>query len=494
MRVKSFRWVTPILFILVLGFALGSCGGSSSSNDPPPDPTTGTISGTVAGTEIIAVNDADEIVANVTAGTTPDLSGNYPFTLTGIPVDTNIRVYLITDSGVYPLYFDSAGGTTNPDTNVFSLTAVTTIDLGFVDTAMVGQDGRAIPGNNPVDVAGVDAQAENTTIPASAFLVGNWNLHLLVSGDSPQWTGWVYGAMGVDGAGNLTVSSLVNNDGAITLPPSSTMNVSADGTVTTTAVSSYHRTLSQDAELIVATQTDRDGGYILSVLQKAGATYAVSDMAGTWNYVGLISGDATDQTPGWYWGAMTADGTGAVTSATTITDSLGNSDYTPSIGGAISLGSDGIINYPVPGSGAMNRNKDMIVSVLTMAPGSIDAVSGYNLQIGIKAGGSFTTADMAGDWVGHLLTSGDSPQYTGWAYFKTTIDTSGNSTWTEVTRSNGDSTLPSGPIAFSLSSGGILSVTAVPSIHGVMTQDKRTLVVTMTDGGGGYNLMIMQKK
>lgn len=366
-------------------------------------------------------------------------------------------------------------------------------------TSAMGNDGNMFIINHSFEDTSIRAIIVGVKCSActggSAMVEGNWNMHLLTSGDSPQWTGWAYGAVGVDGFGNAAHSSFVRSNGDTTLPPSGVINVSADRIVTTTGASSYHGTLSQDNELLVGTESDGGGGYILSVAQKTGATYAISDMAGTWNYVGLISGDAPAQIPGWYWGAFTFDVTGTATSATVITDSLGNSSYTP-VGVTLSLGPDGTFSLPspIPGSGFMNGNKDMIVSTSTMAPGAADAVSGYNLMIGIKAGGSFTTADLAGDWIGHLLTAGDSPQYTGWAYFETTIDASGNGVWTEATRSNGDSTLPSGLGAFSLSTDGILSVVGMPSIHGVMTQDKRTFVFTMDDGGGGYNLMIMQKK
>jgi len=120
-------------------------------------PTAGTLSGTVSGTGIFAVNDNGEIVASDdTTGKTPDpITGNFDFTLTGIPVDMNIRVYLVTGSGVYPLYFGT------PSTNVFSLSAVATIDLGFVDTS----SGQAIPENDPTAIAEVSEQAENTATP-----------------------------------------------------------------------------------------------------------------------------------------------------------------------------------------------------------------------------------------------------------------------------------------------------------------------------------------
>jgi len=130
-------------------------GADSTGNDFVSTLGASSISGTVAGTEIVAVNDNGDIVASDdTTGKTADGGGNFPFTLTGIPVGTNIRVYLITGSGVYPLYFGA------PSTNVFSLSAVATIDLGFVDTTAV--PGQATPENDPTVVTGVSPQAENT--------------------------------------------------------------------------------------------------------------------------------------------------------------------------------------------------------------------------------------------------------------------------------------------------------------------------------------------
>jgi hypothetical protein len=112
----------------------------------------------VSGTIIVAVNDNGDIVASDdTTGKTQDGNGNYPFTLTGIPTGVNIRVYLITSTGVYPMYFDSDNNTT-PDTNVFSLTSAATISLGFV--AISNQ--QAIP---TITTQGVSAGAENTNSP-----------------------------------------------------------------------------------------------------------------------------------------------------------------------------------------------------------------------------------------------------------------------------------------------------------------------------------------
>ena len=177
---KSFHRLILLLMLALLGSA---CGGGDTATPPPlpaPAPTTGTISGSVSGTVIIAVNDAGNVVASDdTTGKLANADGNYPFTLNDIPIGTNIRVYLITGSGVYPIYFAS------PSTNVFSLSTVATIDLGFVDTA--GGSGQAIPANDPTVVAGVSPQSENTAIPANASLIGTWGFSRLTHRNSGTW-------------------------------------------------------------------------------------------------------------------------------------------------------------------------------------------------------------------------------------------------------------------------------------------------------------------
>ncbi len=151
-------------------FLIAACGGggggtttTTGSGGGGTTTETATISGSVSGTTIVAVNDSGDIVASDdTAGKTPDANGDYPFTLTGVPVGQNIRVYLITQGGIYPMYFDSNGYT-----NVFSLASSTTINLGFVDTDTTGQEGKAIPQNNPTDYPEVSGGAENPDIPAT---------------------------------------------------------------------------------------------------------------------------------------------------------------------------------------------------------------------------------------------------------------------------------------------------------------------------------------
>jgi hypothetical protein len=158
-----------LILFLMLTLIAACGGGGSSSDESPSNNTSSTISGSVSGTVIIAIDDEGNIVAtDNTAGKTPDVSGNYPFTLTDIPIGTNIRVYLLTGSGEFPLYFSS------PATNVFTLSSATTIDLGFVDTTVT--QGQAIPTNDPTALSSVNAGTTNTIsppLPAGGTLIVN---------------------------------------------------------------------------------------------------------------------------------------------------------------------------------------------------------------------------------------------------------------------------------------------------------------------------------
>jgi hypothetical protein len=103
-----------------------------------------------------------------------------------------------------------------------------------------------------------------------ADLQGTWNFHLLTSGDSPQWLGWVYGISNIDGSGNLTWLSFTRSDGNSTLPAGGTLSISSGGIVSVTGVPSpvFDGFMSQDKNTIMVTTNDYGGGYNLVVFQK----------------------------------------------------------------------------------------------------------------------------------------------------------------------------------------------------------------------------------
>ena len=180
--------------------ALAGCGGGGGNGGGG---NAATVTGSVSGTTVIAINTADEIIASDdSTGKTADINGNYPFSLTGLPLDEDIRIYLISGGSIYPMFFDSdANG--SYDTNVFSLTAKTTIDLGFVDVSFPNEDGKAIPEKDPAANVDVVSGTAVLVIPPGVNEPPTNGLKLtdlIDKGINALGDGWVLGARTYFGA------------------------------------------------------------------------------------------------------------------------------------------------------------------------------------------------------------------------------------------------------------------------------------------------------
>jgi hypothetical protein len=441
----------------------------------------------VAGTTVKVFDLSGNEVASNTATGNPKT-----FTL-NVPAGGSYKFYLIENEGtaserVYALYSDNTA-----TSNVFNIASAVTINLGFVSTAT----GNAVPTNNPLNVSGVSSGGENTTIPASisnsafglADLQGTWNFHVLISGDSPAWSGvgWGYGTFTIDNAGNLTFTSYTRSNGVTTLPPADTISITSSGIVSFPATPVTHGVMSQDKNMIVGTDTGGSGDYVLFIAQRSGGTFTSNDFIGTWNFHSLTSGDSPAYL-GWSYGTASIDSNGIYTESS-HTRSDGSSDLNPSVTFAITA--DGIITIigATTFHGVMSQDKNMIVGTHT------DGGGGYGLIILQKAGGTFAQTDLTGTWNLHGLTSGDNPpQWIGWFYGGTSIDSSGNLACSFYMNSGGDTTC-GGDLMFSISSTGEVTEIGgnLPDFHSVMNQNKDIIVGTMTDGGGGYDLMIFMK-
>lgn len=141
--------VPAVLVALVLGLmTLASCDGGSSGGGGSGTAASGTVSGTVAGTTVVAVNSLGQVVASdSSAGKAPNAQGQFPFTLTGIPVGQPVRLFLITGGGIFPMFFGNS--------NFFTLSAPLTIGLGFVGVAGGPNGPIATPQIPPTAHAGV---------------------------------------------------------------------------------------------------------------------------------------------------------------------------------------------------------------------------------------------------------------------------------------------------------------------------------------------------
>ena len=218
-------------------------------------------------------------------------------------------------------------------------------------------------------------------------------------------------------------------------------------------------------------------------MRASASSFLTSNLAGTWDYHMLVSGDSPQWT-GWIYGSWNV-GTNGVASWTSITRSDGDSALPPD--SQIAVSSTGVIMAPgTDFHGVINAGKDMIVGTMT------DGGGGYSLHIYSKRfEASYETSDLAGTWNSHMLLSGDSPQWMGWTYGSWNVGTNGVASWTSITRSDGDSALPPDS-QMAVSSTGVITAPGT-NFHGVMNTGKDMIVGTMTDGGGGYNLLMFIK-
>lgn len=216
------------IFIVASSLLLSACGGGGGGGGGggvTSVPQSAIISGAVAGTTIIAIDNQDNIVASDdTADRTifdVDTDGDgftdaLSFTLTGLPLSEDIRIFLITGGVIYPMYFDTDGDGLS-DSNVFALDsdASTTLELGFVDVDVQGEDGRAIPELNPISDPDVVARAEIAEIPPSVneppttgFTVAELN----AAGLKALLDGWMLGARTYFEAAVAQAGSDTSND------------------------------------------------------------------------------------------------------------------------------------------------------------------------------------------------------------------------------------------------------------------------------------------
>lgn len=226
----------------------------------------------------------------------------------------------------------------------------------------------------------------------SADLEGSWNIHMLASGNSTAYIGWMYGSGTCDINGQLLWNSVTRSDGNSSLPGAVSMSINSNGIVTSSITPTFHGVMSQDKNAIVGTMNDGGGGYGLIIFTKAGGSYSLADLQGTWNVNGVVSG-AASQWQGWYSMNITSDSSG--------NGNIGS--YVASPGGTLGVSSltwtvspTGVVMFGGGANfhGAMSSDKNMIVGTMN------DGGGGYSLIICSKAAPSETAPAVASDYVG----------------------------------------------------------------------------------------------
>ena len=242
------------------------------------------------------------------------------------------------------------------------------------------------------------------------------------------------------------------------------------------------------------------GSLLMISLKTTSATFAQSDLTGTWNMMMFSAGPDVSSNMWWGWFRMNAsiDQSGNTT--------INNSPYVPMSNlGALTLpnplhvtstiDSHGVITQSGSDAagdfhGNMASNKNLMVGVQTNHQNS----NNRTIFIAVRQNGTtFSSADISSvNFVYHNITSG----YDNiWEYGSGSINSSQQVTLSSCSNSSGNCTLPASNFTtLSITSTGIVSSTADgPTFQGVMTPDKKTIFATQGNGTTkSINIMVLQ--
>ena len=217
----------------------------------------------------------------------------------------------------------------------------------------------------------------------------------------------------------------------------------------------------------------------LVVFTKSSGSYALADLAGTWDVNTLATGPGA---PYWSRGSLTVQPDGDFSGS--ISDIDGANE---NVSGTLAISGKGIVTCtslqcPVQFQGGMDAGKSVMAITFTWDDGTTE------LLIGTKRGGSYAQADLAGTWGVHDLLS--NPGEASWERGVFNIGTDGAASG-NLTGSDGSSDSVSATIK--LSSRGALTCTSgcYPTMKGALDGAKRVAAFTFTGDLGAANLMLM---
>ncbi len=489
--IGKYRTTFYLLLVLTLTFGLAACGGGGSSS-VAGGTGTATIQGLVPGTVFLAVNDDTNLeVRRVTATGSPKT-----FSM-DIPTGAKYRFYVMENEGtgnarIYPMYMGT--------NNVFELDNTAdgqVISLGMIDLDLA--TGGSTPANTSAYMMGRGGNAlVPPSIAGSAFSMDNvkgtaWGYNTMLTSGT---MGWEHGTLSFDNNGLGLMSGIVRNGSSLADRNNIPYTMSLSGMLRNPGDNTFQCVVSRDRTVMVATFTDTTGGPAMMVAQKRGGTFATdgSDMTGTWRFQRMTVG-ADNTTSGWAYGTMQfVFGAASITSNTTNFGVGGGGNF------AFSMDPDGILTDGLDASfhGVMSMDKSMIVAT--------DNNGGYpEMWVMMKdTGVTYATADMAGDWVMHSVSPGESGSR-GWTYGQSIVDTSGNDSFIGMMGDAGP--VSSAQMSFMMNGGvmtmsgagggmggGMMGGGLVPTtFHGNMNDAKNLMVSNYTDGTGGYPFSIQVK-
>ncbi|HEY5591235.1 MAG TPA: leucine-rich repeat protein [Paludibacter sp.] len=330
-----------------------------------------------------------------------------------------------------------------------------------------------------------------TVTYSTADLQGTWQWHSLVAANNnnlASWSGWIHGIINLNASGNGTFSNVVKSDGTTIGITSVFISISSGGVITVGGDSYGY--MSADKSSVYLTMTDGGGGYTLGVMQKVASaiTYNLTDLQGTWQMHSLTTSNpsSSNQYASWMHGTISMDASGNGTA--NFVDVNGSKSQNM----ILSISSDGIVTMNGKDfHGFMSENKKSISITMTDGGGG-----GYDLISMQKdiSGTSYATADLQGKWQTHVLSTSNLSiislnQQPGWSHGIITLKSNGEGK-TNFVNNNGKHS--DNDITLSISSNGLVT-TSGKDMHGFMSADKSSILMTMTEDNGGYTLAVMQK-
>ena len=486
------RGIIGIVTMLFFGMALAACGGGGSSSVSGGTGTT-TIQGSVPGTVFVAVdNDTNLEVGRVTAAGTPKA-----FSM-NVPTGKNYRFYVMENEGtansrIYPMYVGA--------NNVFELD--NTADGQIISLGMVTPEmgtGRATPANTPSLMM---SRGANAMVPPSlagmAFSMDNvkgttWGYNTVMTSGT---RGWEHGTLSFDDNGLGHMTGIVRNGTSLSAREDIPYTMSLSGMLLNPDDNTFQCVVSKDRSVMVATFTDNImGGPAMMIGQKRGGTFHPdgSDMTGTWRFQRLTAG-SDNTTSGWAYGTMEfVSGSAGITSITTNSGSGTIENF------SFSMNDNGIMTEAGDGSfhGVMSMDKTMIVATDT---------NGGNPELWVMMKiptGTYSTADMRGDWVMHSVSSGNAGSR-DWTFGHSVVNSGGVDTFSQMMGSAGP--VASAQMTFTMN-GGVMTMSGqgggmgggmmgggmmTQTFHGIMNGAKNIMVSNYSDGSGGYPFSIQVK-
>jgi|GEM_PF-964289 len=317
-------------------------------------------------------------------------------------------------------------------------------------------------------------------------LQGTWQLHALTTKnltDILSVGGWMFGTGTIDASG-ICSFSISKSNGSIK-SPIVPMSISSGGVISVEGDEIGF--MSIDKSKIFMTGNEDDNGYSFYVMQKqiTEVTYNISDLQGTWQWHSLVSGDLT-KWAGWLHGIITLDASGNGTLSNKV-KSNGSSDMVSAV--SMSINANGVITVGGDSHGYLSADKRSLILTMT------DGGGGYTLGFGQKVvpDSTYTTSDLQGRWQTHLITTSNPAssliQKSGWTHGVINLNSDGEGSLNFV---DSDGDFSDDDVSLSISSDGLVT-TSGRDIHGFMSADKRSVIMTMSEENGGFTLAAMQK-